>query len=281
MEKFTAAVARNLYVIPGGYFLVQLLKKLFFKNYQNPEWRTFTFRGIRMKVDISKSMGSAIYWRGAHDWRPIFAMEKCVKKGDTVIDIGANQGEYSLWSARMVGVMGKVYAFEPLSAIFERLKENISLNPGFFQIISPIQLGLSDKRNKLKLYSSDLSNEGVNTLYKEENSIFLEEIELSTLDQEWEKMGTPRLDAIKIDVEGAELPVLLGAEKTIARFSPILFIEINQESCKAAGYEALDILTFLGKYKYSFELIGLRGKTSKLDPQKLPSFCNIIARKQK
>jgi FkbM family methyltransferase len=281
MEKFASAIARNLYIIPGGYFLVQLLKKLFFKKYQNPEWRTFSFRGIKMKVDISKSMGSAIYWRGAHDWRPIFAMENWVKKGDTVIDIGANQGEYSLWSARMVGAKGKVFAFEPLSAIFERLKENIDLNPGFLQVINPIQLGLSDKQDKLKLYSSDLSNEGVNTLYKEENSIFLEEIELSTLDKELEKMKTPRLDAIKIDVEGAELPVLLGAEKTIAKFSPILFIEINQEACKAAGYEALEILTFLGKYRYSFELIGLRGKTSKFDPEKLPAFCNVIARKQK
>ncbi|RPA67144.1 FkbM family methyltransferase [Cyclobacteriaceae bacterium YHN15] len=278
MEKFAASFSRNLYIIPGGYFLVQFLKKLFHKKYKKNEWRIFSFRGITMKVDVSKSMGSAIYWRGAHDWRPIFAMEKLLKKGHTVVDIGANQGEYSLWSARIVGEKGKVYAFEPLSTIFGSLKENITLNPSYQGTIIPIQLGLSDKQGKLKLYSSNLSNEGVNTLYKEEDSVYLEEIELSTLDKEWEKLGMPKLDAIKIDVEGAELPVLLGAEKTIAKFSPVLFIEINQEACKAAGYQANDILQFLGKFGYSFELIGLRGKTSKLIPERIPDFCNIIAK---
>jgi FkbM family methyltransferase len=279
MEKFAATFSRNLYIIPGGYFLVQFLKKLFHEKYNKNEWRIFSFRGLAMKVDISKSMGSAIYWRGAHDWRPIFAMEKLIKRGHTVVDIGANQGEYSLWSARMVGEKGKVYAFEPLSTIFGSLRENIALNPKYQGTIVPIQLGLSDKQGKLKLYSSNLSNEGVNTLYKEEDSVYLEEIALSTLDEEWKKLGMPKLDAIKIDVEGAELPVLLGAEKTIAKFSPVLFIEINQEACKAAGYQANDILRFLAKYGYSFELIGLRGKTSKLIPEKIPDFCNIIAKK--
>lgn len=279
MEKLASVISRNLYIIPGGYFLVQIMKKLFSKRYKSPEWRIFSFRGITMKVDISKSMGLAIYWRGAHDWRPIFAMEKLVKKGDTLVDIGANQGEYSLWSARMVGNQGKVYAFEPLSSIFVRLKENRKLNPKFQETIIPIQKGLSDKQGKLKLYSSDLSNEGVNTLYKKEYSVFLEEINLSTLDLEWEKLGMPKLDVVKIDVEGAELPVLIGAEKTISKFSPILFIEINQEACISAGYEAKDIFEFLAKLGYSFELIGLRGKTSHLIPERLPDFCNIIAKK--
>lgn len=258
---------------------MQVLKKLFSKKYTTSEWRIFSFRGISMKVDISKSMGLAIYWRGAHDWRPIFAMEKLVKKGNTLVDIGANQGEYSLWSAKMVGNEGKVYAFEPFSAIFERLKDNLNLNPKFQKTIIPIQKGLSDKQGKLKLYSSDLSNEGVNTLFKNEDSIFLEEINLSTLDLEWERLGMPKLDVIKIDVEGAELPVLIGAEKTISKYSPVLFIEINQEACKSAGYEASDIFEFLSKLGYSFELIGLRGKTSPLIPERLPDFCNIIAKK--
>ncbi|MFD2201428.1 FkbM family methyltransferase [Shivajiella indica] len=279
MEILAATISRYLYIIPGGYFLVQVLKKLFSKKYENPEWRTFSFRGITMKVDISKSMGLAIYWRGAHDWRPIFAMEKLLQKGNTVVDIGANQGEYSLWSARIVGKEGKVYAFEPLSSIFGRLQENIALNPDLQKTIIPVHLGLSDKKGTLKLYSSDLSNEGVNTLYKEEGSVFLEDIELSTLDQEWEKIGNPKLDLLKIDVEGAELPVLLGAEKTIAKFLPIIFLEINQEACKAAGYKASDILEFLTKFGYSFELIGLRGKTTKVISEKLPGFCNIIAKK--
>lgn len=277
MEKFAAAFSRHLYIIPGGYFLVQLFKKLFDKNYPDPEWRTFSFRGISMKVDLSKSMGSAIYWRGAHDWAPIFAMEKIIQKGNTVIDIGANQGEYSLWAARSVGKKGKVYSFEPLSAMYAQLQENIKLNPDFAPIITAVKKGLSNQVDELDLYSSNLSNEGVNSLYAEEGSVFLEKISLNTLDEELAKLGNPKVDAIKIDVEGAELFALQGSKKTIEKFKPVLFIEINQEACRSAGYEAMDIMSLLEQYGYSFKVIGLRGKTSRLIPQQLPEFCNIIA----
>lgn len=280
MEKLAATLSRHLYIIPGGYFLVQFLKKLFHQKYTDPEWRTFTFKGISLKVDVSKSMGSAIYWRGAHDWAPIFAMQKIIQKGYTVIDVGANQGEYSIWAARSVGKNGKVYAFEPLSGMYSRLLENIKLNPDFAHMITPIQMGLSNQADELDLFSSNLSNEGVNSLYAEKGSVFLEKISLNTLDDELAKLGNPKVDAIKIDVEGAELFALEGAKKTIEKYRPVLFIEINQEACRSAGYEALDILSLMEEYGYSFEVIGLRGKTSRLNPKQLPEFCNIIARKK-
>lgn len=280
MEKLAATFSRLLYIIPGGYFLVQFLKNLFHQKYTDPEWRIFSFRGISMKVDISKSMGSAIYWRGAHDWAPIFAMQKIIQKGYTVIDVGANQGEYSLWAARSVGKNGKVYAFEPLSTMYSRLLENIKLNPDLINIITPVRMGLSNKADELDLYSSNLSNEGVNSLYAEEGSVFLEKISLNTLDDEMAKLGNPKIDAIKIDVEGAELFALEGAKKTIEKYRPILFIEINQEACRSAGYDAMDILSLLEGFGYSSEVIGLRGKTSSLNPNQLPEFCNIIARKK-
>lgn len=277
MERIAAAFSRRLYIIPGGYFLVQFLKGLFTKAYKEKEWRTFSFRGINMKVDISKSMGSSIYWRGAHDWRPIFVLEKFLKKGNTFIDIGANQGEYALWAARKTTASGKVLAFEPMDEIFSQLKVNISLNPSYKNTIEAIQLGLSDNPGEINLYGKEGSNEGVNTIFPSpEHTFLIQKIELDTLDNQLEKLQPSWVDLIKIDVEGAELQVLKGATKSISKFKPSLIIEINKEACQSAGYEADEILEFLKGYGYAFKQIGLRGKLKSIELIR-NNFCNVLA----
>jgi len=278
MEKLAASFTRNLYILPGGYFVVHGIRKIFKKNLPSPEWRTFSFRGIKLKVDISKQMGNTIFWRGAHDWAPIFVLEKLIKEGDTIIDIGANQGEYALWAARKTGKTGQVHAFEPLTSIYSQLKENIRLNRAL--PIIPHQTGLSDKPGKLKLYSHDNYNEGVNTLFPDpaRQSKVLEEIELSTLDHEVERIGLKKIDLIKIDVEGAELMVLNGGRATLKKHLPILFLEFNEKAFLIAGYSSTDILSLLEELGYSFYKIGLRGRLTHLEKNQVPEFCNIICK---
>jgi FkbM family methyltransferase len=277
IQKYAAGFSRHLYWLPGGYFLVQLLKGIFFKPKGEQDWKNFSFRGIQMRVDVSKQMGAAIYWRGAHDWAPIFSMEKAIKAGDTVLDIGANQGEYALWAARKTGSSGKVYAFEPLGIMFSQLEYNISLNPRFKNVLFPIRLGLSDKEGRLDLFSGNLSNEGVNTLFPDPDSTFLETIQLKTMDDVVNSLPIEKINCIKIDVEGAELQVLKGGMATISKYRPYLFLEINQEACKKAGYEAQAIFDLLKPLGYRFKKIGLRGKLKSLDFDNLPAFCNILA----
>ncbi len=280
IEKIAAEISRSMFVVPGGYFVAKALRTIFSKSYSHQEWREFTFREIKMKVDVSKQMGSTIYWRGAHDWAPIFALEKLVQSGQCLIDVGANQGEYTLWAARKIGPKGKVYSFEPLSTMYYQLQKNIRINKGFDSFIKAIPLGLSDKPGNLKLFSSDLYNEGVNTLFPSTSeTTFLEEITLNTLDNEVSRLGISQLDFIKIDVEGAELFVLRGAIETLKKFKPILFLELNETACQTAGYSTTDIFGLLEQLGYNrFELIGLRGKTSSLKKEQLPEFCNIIAK---
>jgi FkbM family methyltransferase len=277
MEKIAALFTRNLYVIPGGYFLVQFIKKLFQKNYPVPEWRTFSFRGISMKVDISKSMGAAIYWRGAHDWAPIFVLGKILRKGQTIIDVGANQGEYSLWAVKQTGQNGKVIAFEPMDGLFEQLKTNFSLNPSYQKALIPIKTGLSDKPGQLSLYGKEGDNEGVNTMFPtDSHTVLIQEIKLDSLDHQLKELNCGHVDLIKVDVEGAELQVLKGALRTLEAHRPYLMIEINREACLAGGYEPEEIFELLRPLGYTFEKIGLRGKRIPIDhvPKE---FCNILA----
>lgn len=277
LQTSASVFTRHLYILPGGYFIVQMVKRLFFNSPKTTTWETFAFRGIKMRVDLSKQMGAAIFWRGAHDWAPIFALEKVVRQGDTVLDIGANQGEYSLWAARKAGQNGKVYAFEPLKSMYDQLLHNISLNPKYASVITPIQMGLSDEENQLNLYSGNLENEGVNTLFPDSDSTMLEIIQLKKLDDVVQEIKIGKIDGIKIDVEGAEYMVLKGAYDTIKKNLPYLFIEINKDACRKAGYEATAIFDLLTPLGYKFQLIGLRGAMTPLDLAKLPEFCNIFA----
>ncbi|WP_222851897.1 FkbM family methyltransferase [Cyclobacterium plantarum] len=277
IEKFLSGISRQLFRIPGGYYIVKFLKNLF-PVPKTPNWRIFRFRGIVFKVDLSKGMGNAIYWRGAHDWGPLFVLESILKKGATFIDIGANQGEYTLWGLRKVGLEGMVVAYEPSNAIFQQLEENIRLNPQYTQAVKTRKLGLSNKPGKLKLYTKSGSNEGVNSIFpSEEHDVFLNEINLSTLDKEVETLGWKRIDCLKIDVEGAELNVLLGAEKTIHKFRPIIITEISKSSCEAAGYDPKKILQFLENHHYKLNIIGLRGKIRPINKDTIPDFFNLIA----
>lgn len=278
LENFLAGISRQLFRIPGGFFIVVLLKRIFPAPNTSPSWKTFRFRGMVFRVDVSKGMGNAIFWRGAHDWGPLFVLERVLKKGETFIDIGANQGEYTLWGLRKVGPEGKVIAYEPSTAIFQQLEENIRLNPRYTQAISARKLGLSDRPGTLKLYTKSGINEGVNSMFPSaEHDVFLNEIELSTLDSEVRRLGLKRVDCLKIDVEGAELAVLKGGLKTIATFRPKILVEINKESCNAAGYEATELVHFLENQHYNLFIIGLRGKLIPLKKDAIPEFSNTIA----
>jgi FkbM family methyltransferase len=279
MEQLLSKISRNLYVIPGGFFVTKLFRKFYRSSDTTTNWRNFNFRGVAMKVDIAKQMGNAIYWRGAHDWAPIFVLEKFLKKGDTFIDVGANQGEYSLWAARKVGSKGKVIAFEPMQQLFDQLTENIRLNESFQKTIIPIKLGLSDKKGEVTLFASEDSNEGTNTIYNTDKfSIELGKIQLDTLDEQLDELKINTVNFLKVDVEGAELQVLKGTLNTLKNNRPILLLEINKDACIAGGYMPEDILDLLKPFNYSFSKIGLRGSLSKVDV--LPDFCNILATPQ-
>lgn len=284
MEKLIACISRNFYRIPGGYYPAVFLMKLFSLEDSNAAWRTYTFNGIVFNVDISTYLGRLLYWRGAHEWGPIMALRKIIKNGFICIDVGANQGEYTLWMAKLSGTNGRVISFEPLTKMFKQLSENIALNKSMANRIIPVQKGLSETESELPIYSVNADNkfadnEGMPSIFPTNSkNTFIENISLSTLDIELNKLNIQKVDFIKIDVEGAELPVLKGAINTLSKFKPILLIEFNESTFNAAGYSSNDIFNFLKQFGYKFYMVGVRGSISESNIDNLPEFCNIIAK---
>lgn len=231
---------------------------------------------LKMKIDTSRTMGAAIYWTGFHEFREFIYLHQYLKKDMVFVDIGANQGEYTLFAAKRL-TSGRVLSFEPLPSMLKTLTENISLNK--FRNIELFEFGLSDEERMLTIHEFEGSHEGLATLYPGEKKIKSSlTIPLTTLDNVFDSTKLQRLDFIKIDIEGGELNALKGAKKTIELFKPYVLIEINAETYKAAGYTIHDIGDFFRSIKYrSFE-IAKRGHL--VDCLNLPQYGNIVFKPQ-
>lgn len=207
----------------------------------------------------------------------IMAAWPFVKKGDTVIDVGANIGTFCVPIASAVGETGKVYAFEPQKRIFSLLKNNIKLNHAS-QII-PVNAAAGHMDGVVNLSDSVPDGESVGKSLKEiETSgeaklinyggIQLgesgEKCRMLQLDGFIDKESASNISLIKVDVEGAEPIVFYGAMKIIKKYTPVILFEKNFKGITDDMRNAMhlnaeeanfDILNYCRKIGYSILVI--------------------------
>lgn len=135
-----------------------------------------------------------------------------IKEGMNIVDAGAHIGAYSILSAEKVGNSGKIIAVEPEAENYKLLMENINLNN--FKNVIPINIALSDHNGSEKLYFSQRSTSH-SLLVKDNETSSFSQVQVKTLDRLLEELNLKKIDIIKIDTEGAEMPILRGAEKTL------------------------------------------------------------------
>jgi FkbM family methyltransferase len=153
---------------------------------------------------------------------------KYLKRGDTAIDIGANNGGSSLLLSALVGKSGFVYSFEPNAAIAKQLLSYVDLN--YFNNITAFLFGIGCSNSVQKFYVDCRNGSEASTFephHRESeithNKASFDEIlvEIRTLDS----FNFSRVDFIKIDVEGFELEALVGSLNTIKKFNPVIYFE--------------------------------------------------------
>jgi FkbM family methyltransferase len=151
-------------------------------------------------------------------------------EGDTVVDVGAHIGLYSLIAAKRVGPSGKVIAIEPDPENCKILKKNILLNQ--LSNVEALECAVYSTRGKLRLFLPELEQGRTifNTVMQDRartSTNFLE-VEANTLDNILDENNITEVNWIKIDVEGAELEVLKGAVNTLSSNKNItLVVEIH------------------------------------------------------
>lgn len=174
---------------------------------------------VRKYVQGEIDYGYADYHKVQHE-EQIFYI-KYLNKGMIVFDVGANIGEMTLLFSRLIGKDGKVFSFEACSTVFEKLESTCQQSGWNNMVLN--NLALSDKIGLVDfyVYSDDMS--GWNSLAKrplENYGINIkpsrcDRVQSTTLDQYCKDHDIHHIDLLKIDVEGAEHQVLLGAERLL------------------------------------------------------------------
>jgi FkbM family methyltransferase len=166
------------------------------------------------------------------EWQPEIwnALTPVLPEGGVLLDVGAHIGYYSMKAAPRVGPMGRVVAFEPNPETLRLLRDNVSANHFANVTVEPI--ACTDKPATLTLYAAAEANTGASSLSRDNAEISATEkaraftVQGRPIDDVVRELGLTRVDAIKIDVEGAEVIVLRGAVGTLKRFHPKVIAEV-------------------------------------------------------
>ena len=162
-------------------------------------------------------------------------------KGRTILDIGANVGNHSLYFAHYLKPE-KIYAFEAMSDTYAILEKNIKINE-LSECICGINAGVGEKQSKGTITFRDISNIGSTSIAEDVAG----NIDIVAIDDfSW----ISNIGLMKIDVEGFEAKVIRGAKNTISKYKPIIMIEIFEES---SNFD--EIYLFFSRLGYTVEAI--------------------------
>ena len=186
-----------------------------------------------------------------------------LKPGDTFIDIGAHVGYFTLLASAIVGETGRVYAFEPERSNFDHLVEHIALN-GAGNII-PLHMAVGATPAVADFFVN-ADNDGGHALWEVGRHPFNErsrqapntrKVPMTSLDYFFAHQDMGSLKAIKIDAEGAECAILIGARKLLMRYSiPFIVAEVNRFGLESMGTSERQLratMSELGYETYLFQ----------------------------
>lgn len=191
---------------------------------------------LRGKLWIKGSSDNGC-WLGSFEYQKQRLMSSLLHAGDTMYDIGANVGFYTLLASHMVGPTGRVVAFEPLPANVRLVRRHLRLNR--VRNVSVQEVAVSDRDGRAKF-----APHASNAMGKLSDAGDVE-VAMVSLDSVTERGPFPDPKVLKIDVEGAELGVLRGASCLLARARPTILLathgdQVHRQCCellRAAAYD--------------------------------------------
>lgn len=237
-------IARFFYLILKfiGFNRIQICKRL----------------GIQFHLELNEAIDCSLYVTGTYENDLIQASKKLIREDMVIFDIGANCGVHTLWMASLLKGKGRVFAFEATEYAFHRLIKNINLNLPLKKIITPIHIFLKaseadDKENYVSS-SWDISRTIEDPKRHALNGGFDHQVSSvqMTLDRWVLENQITKLDLIKLDVDGNETTILQGAQKTIEKYRPLIFMELSPIHFEDRMDSFRDQIELITKHHYEF-----------------------------
>jgi FkbM family methyltransferase len=219
-------------------------------------------------LNILNDDSSAVkyFWRNSHDIESLDLWYEITKKEGTFIDVGAHTGLYTL-TAMKANKENNVICFEPYFMNLSRLITNLRLN-GLIKNVSPILGAISDFDGKSKFkITTEKSYMSKGGKIGEEGL----DIDVHQLDTLYFNKLKKKIIGMKIDTEGEDYKVLVGAKKLIKKYRPKIIVEVRDEN-------KIEISDFLKKYDYKFfNVLNLENELN-LESYSIKNVMNLYAK---
>ena len=180
-------------------------------------------------------------------------IDRNVSDGMTCFDIGGNIGAVATHLARKVGETGHVHAFEPVPALRARLEKNLARNGCEARVtVHPLAMSHRTGEAHLSIARVDADNQGLASLVASGNERLTSTVtvQTATLDDFVTARRITRIDFIKMDIQGAEILLLEGAQRTLSTLRPDLILEVSPEDAAGIGKTSRDLLEMIEALGY-------------------------------
>jgi FkbM family methyltransferase len=256
-RRFPLAWARRL--------LWGLARRLHFDGPVVTPW----FAGLRFQHHLVGDISRCTFIDGRYEPNEMSAVAARLRPGMCVLDIGAHEGLYTLLAARLVSPGGTVHAFEPSPRERARLLENIALNQ--LANVQVHEAAVGDAAGTAVLHVAGADYAGHNTMgafgFATTTLEAAVEVEVVSLDRFASEHALPRVDLMKIDVEGSETSVLRGARTLIRTHRPVILVEAQDATLGPAGSSVGELVGILQAEGYRVLPFGADGLPAPLGDQ--------------
>lgn len=215
-------------------------------------------------------------------------LQRLIKPGMVVFDVGANKGDFTLHCIHLLGQSGHIVAFEPISAAYEKLLQALQRDPAGREFVRCERLAVSNSSGTAVFHTYPIEFSGWNGLgdpklnpnYSPYMKLNTEVVTIITLDEYCAQNDVEQIDLLKIDVEGFEIEVIEGAQDLIAAGAiRHLIFEISLAPLAGAHHTAKDVLHSFEDMGFEVSLILPNGLLQPVNSAAFnaPFFANYLA----
>lgn len=245
------------------YFIKKHLENRKFKKIKNKSCDGFVIKNIhnnKMLLDISDmGISKELVLTGWHEKNSSKFIQKEIKEGMSIVEIGANIGYYTLIEANIIGKNGHIYAFEPNLKNMQNLKTNIHLN-SYEDMVSFYPFAIGGENTTADFYVADFGN--LSTFAKREDNLCDYKIQKTKVVKLDDILRGKKIDYFRMDVEGYETEVIKGMHEILSsQEAPYgMFIEVHSELLHKLNSTAKEFINKLSGYGYDVKKSFYRGK---------------------
>jgi FkbM family methyltransferase len=207
----------------------------------------------RFLVDPVSGFG-ALLSQGSYEPDLVMALWSLLEPGATFVDVGANEGYFSVIASTLVGSAGRVIAVEPQQRLRNVLERNFDLND--IRNVTVVDRAISNTRASATLHLSPDMNTG-STALRQTTAYSTEQVQVDTmtLSDLVHDYAIDRIDLMKMDIEGFEYEAILGSPELFREQRiKALALELHPRALVARGHTAEGIVHMLKSYGYRIDL---------------------------